>query len=64
MDKEKLEILDLIKTIWEESPEQGLLELLGSCFAAGDIFHISDEELKKNLVVLLEIDREHKKRVA
>ena len=64
MDKEKLEILALIKTIWRESPEQGLLELLGSCFAAGDISRISDKELKENLVTLLEIDREQKKRIA
>ncbi|KKN06866.1 hypothetical protein LCGC14_1072960 [marine sediment metagenome] len=52
------EILSLIKTIWEESPDQTLLGLLGSCFAAGDISHISDEELKEDLVDLLELDRE------
>ncbi len=57
------EILSLIKTIWEESPDQTLLGLLGSCFAAGDISHISDEELKENLVDLLELDRERKKRI-
>ena len=57
------EILSLIKTIWEESPDQTLLGLLGSCFAAGDISHISDKELKENLVDLLELDRERKKRV-
>lgn len=55
-----LEILDLLKTIWEESPEISLLETIGSCFAAGDLFHISDEELKKNLVVLLELNRKDK----
>ncbi|HDY88132.1 MAG TPA: hypothetical protein ENH82_08480 [bacterium] len=53
-----LEILDLIKTIWQESPDQTLLELICSCFAEGDISHIGDEELKENLVVLLETDRE------
>jgi hypothetical protein len=57
-------ILDLIKTIWEESPGQTLLELICSCFEFGDISHISDEELKKNLVVLLELDRERKERIA
>lgn len=59
-----IEILNLLKTIWEESPDQSLLELIGSCFAEGDISHISDEELKKNLVVLLELDRERAERIA
>lgn len=59
-----MEILNLLKTIWEESPEIPFLEMIGSCFAAGDISHISDEELKENLVVLLELDRERKKRIA
>ena len=59
-----VEILNLLETIWEESPEVGFLEMIGSCFTAGDISHISDDELKKNLVVLLELDREHKRRVA
>ena len=59
-----IEILNLIKTIWEESPNQTLLELVCSCFAEGDISHISDEELKRNLVVLLELDRERKRRIA
>lgn len=57
-------LLDLIKTIWTESPDQTLLELIGSCFAAGDISHIGDEELKENLVVLLDVDREHEARIA
>lgn len=59
-----IKILDLIKTIWEESPEVPFLEMIGSCFAAGDISHISDKELKKNLVVLLELDRERSERMA
>lgn len=59
-----IEILNLLKTIWEESPEVPFLEMIGSCFAAGDISHISDIELKKNLITLLEIDREQKKRIA
>lgn len=62
--KEKDEILSLIKTIWREEPDQTLMELICSCFAAGDISHINDEELKENLVALLEIDRERKARVA
>ena len=60
MDKE---ILDLLNTIWEESPENTFLEMICSCFAAGDISHISDIELKENLVVLLDYDRERKKRI-
>ena len=58
-----VEILNLINTIWEESPDQTLLELICSCFEFGDISHISDEELKKNLVVLLELDRERAERI-
>lgn len=58
------EILSLIRTIWEEESGQNLLELLGSCFAAGDISHIKNDELKKNLIVLLELDRERKARIA
>ncbi len=59
-----MEILNLLKTIWEESPEVPFLEMIGSCFAAGDISHISDEELKKNLITLLELDRERSRRIA
>ncbi len=59
-----MEILNLLKTIWEESPEVPFLEMIGSCFAAGDISHISDEELKKNLITLLELDREQSRRIA
>lgn len=57
-----IEILSLLKTIWEESPEVPFLEMIGSCFAEGDISHISDEELKENLVVLLELNRQQNKR--
>ncbi len=52
------EILNLLKTIWEESPGQTLLELICSCFAFGDISHISDDELRENLQALLSVDRE------
>jgi len=64
MTKTQIEILKLIKVISNESPEQSILELIGSCFAAGDISHIKDEELRDNLVILLELDRERAKRVA
>ena len=51
----KEEILGLIRAAWKRSPKENLLELLGSCFAAGDISGIDDDELKKNLVVLTEL---------
>lgn len=55
-------ILDLLQKNWEKFPEVPFLEMIGSCFAAGDISHISDEELLKNLTVLLEIEREERVR--
>lgn len=60
----KTEILALLKMILEESPENSVLVTVGSCFAEGDISHIGDEELRDNLRVLLEVDRERKRRVA
>ena len=56
-----IKILDLLKKRWEDFPEVPFLEMIGSCFAAGDISHISDKELLENLEVLLEM--EHQARV-
>lgn len=64
MTKVQEEILESLKVILSESPELSILELIGNCFAAGDISHIKDEELKDNLDVLLDLDRERAKRVA
>lgn len=55
LSPDKEEILKLIRTCWKRTPDENLLELLGSCFAAGDISGIDDDELKKNLVVLTEL---------
>lgn len=55
LSPDKEEILKLIRTSWKRTPDENLLELLGSCFAAGDISGIDDDELKKNLVVLTEL---------
>ena len=55
MDKE---LLSLIETATSESPNESLCHLIGSCFADGDLSHISDEELKKNLEVVIEVNRE------
>ena len=55
LSPDKEEILKLIRTSWKRTPDENLLELLGSCFAAGDISGINDDELKKNLVVLTEL---------
>ncbi len=62
IDASKNEVLSLIRTAWEQSPEEGLLELLGSCFAAGDVSHIADDELKTNLNALIEVEAERKRR--
>lgn len=57
-----IRILDLFQKSWEKFPEVPFLEMIGSCFAAGDLSHISDDELLKNLVVLLEMEREERVR--
>lgn len=59
-----IEILNLFQKNWEKFPEVPFLEMIGSCFAAGDISHISDEELLKNLIVLLEMEQEDRVRKA
>ena len=64
MSELQAEILALLKTVLEESPENSVLVTISSCFEAGDISHIGDVELRDNLKVLLEVDREQKKRVA
>lgn len=51
-------ILDLFKERWEDFPQVPFLEMIGSCFAAGDISHIGDRELLKNLEVLLGMEQE------
>ncbi len=56
-----IRILNLFKKNWEKFPEVPFLEMIGSCFlAAGDISHISDDELLKNLIVLLEMEQEER----
>ena len=57
-------ILDLLKERWEDFPQVPFLEMIGSCFAAGDISRISDRELLKNLEVLLELEQEERIRKA
>ena len=57
------EILSLLRAAWDESPGESLLELIGSCFAEGDLTHISDAELAENLEVLITLNREHKQRL-
>lgn len=59
-----IKILDLFQAKWEKFPEVPFLEMIGSCFAAGDISHISDEELLKNLEVLLELEHQERTRKA
>ena len=51
-------VLASLTLAWEESPDESLLSLIGSCFAAGDISHISDDELQENLRVLIDLNRE------
>lgn len=63
LNTEQKELLNLLKIAWSESPKEALLELIGSCFGAGDISHIDDEILKENLQVLIELNREHKQRI-
>ncbi len=54
-------ILKLLKRAWKNLPGEGLLELLGSCFAAGDISHISDEELGENLEALIHLEQKRRR---
>jgi len=63
MNNEQNEILNLIKVAWSESPDESLMELIGSCFAEGDLSHITDALLKENLEVLIEMNRERKRRL-
>ena len=57
------EILGLLSDNWVESPDETLLEIIGGCFAKGDLFCISDETLKVNLRVSLELAQERNKRL-
>ena len=57
MDKK---LMALLKTACNQEPDQGLLEVIGSCFSGGDLSHISDEELKENLQALIEVNMESK----
>ncbi len=59
-----IRILELLQKNWEKFPKVPFLEMIGSCFAAGDISHIGDEELLKNLIVLLEMEQEERVRKA
>ncbi len=56
----KEKIFELLKKACKQTPEYGFLEIIGSCFAAGDISHISDAELKTNLEALIEVNKESK----
>lgn len=57
--EQKERILKLLMRAWKYQPDDGLLEVIGSCFAAGDISHITDDDLEENLKALIgmEIDR-------
>ncbi len=57
-DGEQQQILELLSTAWREDPGVGLLELIGSCFAGGDLCHINDTELQVNLEACIEVNRE------
>lgn len=59
-DSNKDQVLKLIRAAWDGCPEDRLLQLLGSCFAAGDISHIDDEVLKENLTVLIDVEKQRK----
>ena len=59
----QMEILGLLSDNWVESPEETLLEMIGSCFAAGDISHMADEVLIDNLRALLEVSKNRNKRL-
>lgn len=56
----RMEIFDLLTIL-----SQGLdiLEVIGSCFAEGDISHIKDDELLENLKTLLEVNQERDARI-
>lgn len=55
--KAKKRLLGLLKEVCLQTPDEGLLEIIGSCFAAGDISHISDKELEKNLIALRDLNK-------
>lgn len=60
MTKEKTQIFKLLEIACKQTPDKGLLEIIGSCFSGGDISHIDDAELLENLKVLIEVNRESK----
>ena len=43
------EILKLISEIWHKNPDLRLCQLIGNCFEAGDLYHIEDDMLQKEL---------------
>lgn len=59
-EAQKERILKLLMRAWKYRPDGGLLEVIGSCFAAGDISHITDDELEENLKALISVERQRK----
>ena len=60
MTKEKARIFKLLERACTQTPDEGLLAVIGSCFAAGDISHIGDAELIDNLHALIRVNSESK----
>ncbi len=60
----KKEILELLRKNWELSPDENLLELIGSCFSSDiDLSGIDDVTLKENLEALLLNEQQRKKSI-
>ncbi|KKN75713.1 hypothetical protein LCGC14_0378160 [marine sediment metagenome] len=52
------EIIDLLNEACSQEPDQSILQVISSCFAEGDISHIDDYELRDNLAVLIQVNKE------
>ena len=50
-------ILALIDNACSYEPNDSVLKVICSCFAAGDISHISDDELIENLEALIDVEQ-------
>lgn len=42
-------ILKLIKNAWKKNPDYRLMQLIGNCFDAGDLYYVEDDNLKESL---------------
>ncbi|KKL89669.1 hypothetical protein LCGC14_1912380 [marine sediment metagenome] len=59
--EQKERILKLLMRAWRYEPDCGLLCVIGSCFAAGDISHITDDVLEDNLKSLIDMEKDRRR---